>query len=308
MATSSQMPKSILKKPQYPADTTRTREDHNREIALYHANLIQQRKDVELEILNSMELLIDYPLSGPPYTAANPSATDAQSFKQHLRPFQPSDYDALIEERNINEHCGYTLCSKPRAKDGQGGKYRLIGMYGKAKDFKVVERWEVEKWCSEECARRALYVRVQLGEGPAWERGGYSVNVELLDEPKEVVDGIAERLEAMELDGGEMEDRMQNSRDLAVERGDRGLAAKNGLVEFAIKENMEQGPVHPPTLDDGDITGVYFLSQIFPSRHLTNSDFPDRLHTMHLNLEGHTTTFGRSNGGNDSDEDTDWKL
>src|SRR4051794_2183759 len=174
-------PKSILKKPIYPAAKVSSKEDRDREVALYHANLLQHRKDIELEILLSTETLIDYPLATAPFNASNPSAADALQFKILLRHFQPSDYDALILERNINDHCGYTLCPNPKATDGAAGKYRLIGKYGKAKDFKVVEKAEVEKWCSEACAKRALYVRVQLSESPAWERENYGSDVDLLD-------------------------------------------------------------------------------------------------------------------------------
>ncbi len=62
MATPPQ-PKSILKKTPYPA-TSSSKEARDREVALYHANLIQQRKDIELEILLSLETLIDYRRNG----------------------------------------------------------------------------------------------------------------------------------------------------------------------------------------------------------------------------------------------------
>ena len=54
------MPKSILKK--YPVvdravstPISNSQEEHNRETALYHANLLQQRKDVEAVVLTSTE-------------------------------------------------------------------------------------------------------------------------------------------------------------------------------------------------------------------------------------------------------------
>src|SRR6266536_6078284 len=222
-------PKSILKKTPYPA-TSSSKEARDREVALYHANLIQQRKDIELEILLSLETLIDYPLAKFPYDASNPSPSDAKSFKNLLRLFQPSDYDALILERNINDHCGYILCSNTRLKESAGGRYRILGMSGKGKDFRVVETAELEKWCSDACAKRALYVRVQLSESPAWERGAVEtgVNIDLLDEPK-LEGGVAERLQKLDLGGDE--GKKQDAADLALERGDKGLAAKNGLVD-----------------------------------------------------------------------------
>lgn len=289
MATSNTL-KSILKKPTYPATAPRSKEERDREVALYHANLLQHRKDLELEILLSTETLIDYPLASAPYDASNPSAADAQQFKEYLRLFQPSDYDALILERNINEHCGYTLCPNDRATDGAAGKYRLIGKYGKAKDFKVVEKAEVEKWCSEACAKRALYVRVQLSESPAWERESYSADVELLDEPKSEDAVITEGLQRMDLDS---ESKKQDAADLALERGDQGFAAKKGgLIDIEVMEKDVKGTPQPPSLDDDEMS--------------------ERLDSMHLNVEGHTMKFGtsrhRRHHGDDDEEDTDWNL
>jgi hypothetical protein len=292
MATAKQ-PKSILKKT-YPA-TKSSKEDRDHEVALYHANIIQHRKDIELNILLSTETLIDYPLARPPYDASNPSPTDAESFKQLLRPFQPSDYDDLILERNINEKCGYTLCPNHRIKDGGGGKYRIVGTNGKAKDFRVVEKKELEKWCSEACAKRALYVRVQLSESPAWERdaAGSTVNIDLLDEPKSG-GVIVERLEKLSLDDGK-EGKRQVTTDLALERGDKGLAAKNGLVDVKIQEKVVQKPAEAPSLDADDLSG--------------------RLDTMHLTLEGYTPEFGSRRQrrhdeelGAEDDADMDWKI
>lgn len=290
MAT-AQAPKSILKKPTYPATTSKSVRD--REVALYHANLIQHRKDIELEILLSIETLIDYPLSTAPYSAANPSSADAQQFKILLRPFQPSDYDALILERNINDKCGYTLCANKRTTDGAGGKFRLIGKHGKAKDFKVVEKAEVEKWCSEACARRALYVRVQLSESPAWERENYGADFDLLDEPKSLEDVVADGVAKMDLDYSEAENKKQDAADLALERGEKGYAAKKGLVEIAIQENEVNDLPQAPSLDGQDLS--------------------ERLDSMHLNMEGHTIKFGsarhrRHHEEEDDEEDTDWQL
>lgn len=301
MASPTAPPKSILKKTNYPATSsnpttkpaTKAREDRNRELAFYHANVIQHRKEVELDILLSMETLIDYPLSrSPPYSACNPSPTDASSFKTLLRPFQPSDYDDLITERNINEHCGYTLCPKPRVKDVNGGRYRLLGKTGKAKDFRIVERKETEMWCSEECARRALYVKVQLSESPAWEReANENVRIDLLDEPKEGVDGVVEGLEQLHLNaqGAGMG---QDAQDLALERGDISSQARKGLVDVIIQEKDVVGPAQAPTLDEPDLSG--------------------RLDTLHLNLEGHTSTFGsrreRRHDEELEDQDTDWRM
>lgn len=304
MASSTPL-KSILKKPpsSYPAtsSSSTSKADRDREVALYHANLLQQRKDVEFTIVLNMETLIDFPHAGPPHDASNPSPSDARSFKELLRPFQPSDYDALIVERNINELCGYALCPNPRTKESGGGLYRLLGMNGKAKDFKVVKKEELEKWCSEACAKRALYVRVQLSESPAWEReGAQTVNIDLLDEPKSEEDQVVERIGNMHLNNAGDAERRQDSASLALERGETG-AGRSRLMDIRIQENQTQDPAQPPSLDTEELSG--------------------RLDTMHLTMEGHTPSFGSrrqrrhedeygSPGGEDVDVDVDrdWRF
>lgn len=267
MATSKPL-KSILKKSDVPLSRP-TKEDHDREIALYHAQLIQQRKDIELEILLSIERLIDLPLQNS-FTAAEPAPSDVSLFKTLLQHFQTSDYDCLIEERNINEHCGYTLCPNRRFKDGGKG-YRILGKTGRAKDFKVVPKEELEKWCSEDCAKRAMYVKVQLSERPAWERAGSSRMIELLDERKTEAEireaQLTEDLRKLNLSG------TQQNEDLAFERGDRGLAAISGLVDVSITEKEITGAAQSPSLDRNDLDG--------------------RFAEMHLDLEGYIPNLGR---------------
>lgn len=286
-------PTSILKPSSYPATSSyNPREDRNREIALYHANVIQDRKDVELRILLSMETLIDYPLSKQP--AFNPSADDIKTFKELLQPFRPSDFSDLVQERNINDRCGYPLCPLPRKKDGAGGLYRLLGMNGKAKDFKVVRREETEKWCSPACGKRAKYIRVQLWTVPAWERSdGNTVAIDLLDEPRTEEDRVAESMAQMNLG------RARDAANLARERGDQRGIVRNGVGDINIKENeLPRGPVQPPSFGTDELSS--------------------RLDTMHLSLEGYTPSFGTQGANHqerealdfesDGDGDGDWEF
>lgn len=262
--------KSILK-PSTTVTQSRTKEERDREIALYHANLIQNRKDVELQVLYSMEEMIELPLTGG-HDAIDPSPSDVALFKEALRLFTPSDYDALVVERNINDHCGYTLCPRARTREAgvKNGTYRLVGTSGKAADFRVVEKEELEKWCSEDCARRALYVRVQLSERPPWERDTSSVNVQLMDEDKSVEeikqDQLAEDIRRLQIVD------QSGKADLARERGDQGSRTHNGMVEVSIQERSMSGEVTAPSLGDG---------------------LEERLQTMHLEMDGYTPKFGQ---------------
>lgn len=158
-----------------------------REIALYHAHIIQNQKDLELAILGSVELLLDFPTSHSP--ASHPSGTDVIEFKKNLIHFQPSDYDDLIEERNIIHKCGYPLCPLPNKLQPTKAKFRVLN-----KGKRIVETKQLERFCGDDCARRGLWIRVQLNEEPSWlrvgadgqvGRGGAEYKITLLEEEKE---------------------------------------------------------------------------------------------------------------------------
>lgn len=152
--------KSILK--QEPPDPKPTLSDEqkaqaerncrNMSIALHHATRIQHQKDTQAQILANIETLLDYPIVSAPTTS------DA-SFVALVHPFQPSDFDSLVEERRIDGKCGYALCpNAPRSVTmGSSAAWKLKGQ-------------GAEDYCSNNCLRKALYVKSQLSEVPAWER------------------------------------------------------------------------------------------------------------------------------------------
>lgn len=162
---------------------------------------------------------------------------------------------------------------------------------GAANQFKVLTKAEVEKWCSEECARRALYVRVQLSEAPAWERVGVQSDIELRGEPempKSALAEIAEELRRLDL-GDEQEVEVENASerrnaaDLALERGEGGATKVKGLVDVRIMEK--------------DITRM----QTAPSINDVSA-LDGQLENLHLSLEGHVSQFNRD-GRLQRDED-----
>ena len=244
------MPHSILKKSKPPPATgiapsaPRSQEERHREVALYHAQIIQQRKDMEARILASIETLLDLPTS-PSADPAHPSHSDATLVKSSLNPFQPSDYDVLVEERNINELCGYVLCPRRNKKQNTEAKYRILQGSGKGADaLKVVSRQSLERWCSDDCGKRALFIKVQLNEEPPWTRADpNSGEITLLENERQgekhsesetsLVQGI------LNLDVGNAEDQIAESmKALALERGDAGAhRVSHGLGDFTIREN-----------------------------------------------------------------------
>jgi hypothetical protein len=229
------VPKSILKKtrkaPAPPATSKPSaREKRNYELALQHAQLIQQRKDVESAILVAIETLLDF----PPSTSSNatqPSVADSNTVKDLLKPFQPSDYDSLIEERNIDGKCGYCLCPKPHKVEPTKGRFRILRTGGDGgKGMKIVEKAELEKWCSDACAKMALYIRVQLSEVPAWERTGTGAgNIEVLGA------SVSSRVPQSDI-ADDVEELTAGLKQLAVERGQNKGGQGTKVIEPIIRD------------------------------------------------------------------------
>lgn len=166
-------------------------EENPRLLALvhYHANLIQARKDTEALILSNIGDLISLPITVV-QPGCPPSPKDVSMVKSKLRPFQPRDYDDLIVERNIERKCGYVLCPNNRHEEDPGVKFRLLwgekgsGSGGRGREMHIVPKDQLEKWCSEECMEKAMYIRVRLSEKPNWERNE-TVDITLLEEARE---------------------------------------------------------------------------------------------------------------------------
>ncbi|EOA83742.1 hypothetical protein ACJQWK_01092 [Exserohilum turcicum] len=262
-------------------------------IARHHASVLEDRKRVEAEVLQAVMALMDFPTS-PHADARRPTPSDARFFQRAVVPFQPADYDALIEERNIADKCGYALCSRPKKKARSTARKQFVDTDD---GVQIVDRKVLEVWCSDDCAKRALYVKVQLSEEPAWLRqGGYGDKIELMVEnedehrmalplrPKQDTASTADRDEDDDVKAAwaAREDAMA---DLALERGEKsGQVSKvnSDLVQDHIMERQStSAPPQPPSL---------------PSQ---TSD-----HTMAI--EGHVPRLNRKpkdDGSDDEDED-----
>ncbi|KAH8167313.1 hypothetical protein CIB48_g937 [Xylaria polymorpha] len=292
MSKQTSKPKSILKNKGTPTPpSTEQNAPNPREVAIKHARIIHSRREIEDQISDSMIELSKFPISrNAPYDAFNPAPADAESFKNLVRLYQPSDYDDLIEERNANGLCGYALCPNPRSRVSGGGTFKLVN-YGR-KDFNIIPSRELEKWCSQKCAKRAMYVKVQLNETAAWERAGIpSIQIELFEEEQtsavnDNTDHLAKDVENMKIEA--QKKTAQNTRDLALERGDTAENGKTSKrsIKLTIREKSVKAPA-APSLD-------------------TNGQ-------AHLVTEGYRTTFdsksetvsrvGKNSGGEETTPD-----
>lgn len=286
MASETKPPlKGILKKPKTspsPTKPTNTsaaaaaartaqppRQDP-RQTAIQHARILQDRKDTEAQILDNVIALLDFPRDRA-RPASDPDPSDARAFAALVRIFQPGDYDDLAVERNLDgDKCGYALCGNRRRRFPGAGTYKMVNK-GR-RDFDIVETRELEKWCSTECTRRALWVKVQLNETAAWERVGLpDIEIELYPEKKdwegegEAPEGPGDAAPAEEGKSeperlaAEMsrlqlqEDRKaaKDAMDLALERGDDTKTAPRGKVDVVVREKTVTTQAEAPALGDG---------------------------------------------------------
>lgn len=276
MASESKPPlKGILKKPKGSPSATQPSNNTSasakqpskqdpRQIALQHARILQDRKDTEAQILENVITLLDFPRH-PDRPASDPAPTDARAFASLVRIFQPGDYDDLAVERNLDgDKCGYALCPRKRRRYPGAGTYKMVNK-GR-KDFDIVETRELEKWCSTECTRRALWVKVQLNETAAWERVGLpDIEIELYPEKKDEQEGTTdtssakegksepERL-AAEMSRLQLQEDRKAAKDamsLALERGDDARVAPKGKVDVVVREKTVTTQAEAPALADG---------------------------------------------------------
>ncbi|KAH8900067.1 hypothetical protein GQ53DRAFT_758184 [Thozetella sp. PMI_491] len=123
---------------------------------------IQGILKAQQDIFDNSMLLIEFPTGKPPeFTAGHPHPGDAKAFTEKIIHFSPDDYDGLVQERNAEHKCGYVLCGKKNRTYRKGEKV----LVDKNKlSFTVMPGEELAKWCSDDCMRRTLYVKVQLRE------------------------------------------------------------------------------------------------------------------------------------------------
>lgn len=76
---------------------------------------------------------------------------------------QPATYDEIVEERAVQDWCGYPLCGRKPLKDQP--RYRIS-----LSQRKVYDQSELASFCSDECLQKSKYFRMQLSEDPVWVR------------------------------------------------------------------------------------------------------------------------------------------
>lgn len=301
--------KSILKQPsETPQAATSTEDDdaakaeaeaaaqkkRHFDIAIKHALLIDHQRKTQDQVLNHIELMLDFPRSSEPTTQ------DATQFLQLVSIFQPSNFDELVEERRIDRKCGYPLCSdEPR------------GLH-----LKDSETWKLKKgaadWCSNECMRKGFYIKAQLGEVPAWERvPGLQAPVVLHEDDRHLTPTLA--ADSDEAKTRHVQQRVAERTELAMERGEQtaSLRPDQVMTDFIVEKMPSAKP--PQTASKVKFASATAIEGYEPRIDMsTTSDVhPAAEVAAMLNIPSATAPVKDAEDSDDTepedDEDQQWK-
>ncbi|KAK0701695.1 hypothetical protein B0T26DRAFT_757691 [Lasiosphaeria miniovina] len=251
-------------------------------LAVIHeqARWLQQLRDEEIRpavLVETFERLSQFPVDASA-SATRPSASDAGEFVAAVEGFLPSEYADLIEERNCLGKCGYALC--PRPKRAYIGEFKIM-----ASGIARVD--DLNKWCSDDCAARALSIKVQLDNPTYLRKNGQTIaKIELREEkngekePTSLASANDQELAQAEASSGRQAARAAAA--LSVERGDAGRPPRPGtMFNLTIREKITVSPAQPPDHEQ-----------------LVAED-----RDTHLRIEGHRIKFGTNKVDEESDDD-----
>jgi RNA polymerase II-associated protein 2 len=215
--------------------------DRFRETAIRHARIIEDQKRVKAQVADLVLECFDLP-SQQGTSPSDPMPKDLKTFTAALSLFQPNDFDELVSERNIDDRCGYALCPNPNQKARHNGLKVWNGKGGGG--FKLVDRAELERWCSKECRHRGEFARAQLSTEAAWVRDVTETKVTLLDDMQRNDDIVAaiKDLSIAEPAKDELEAKLK---ELSLERGDEGKPVTTSID--IVEKDRDDAVAEPPS-------------------------------------------------------------
>lgn len=90
--------------------------------------------------------------------------TSAHTLQRASTYLQTKTYEEVIEERVVQDWCGYPLCDDtPKAQELQKFKISLSRR-------KVYDQSELANYCSDACYHKSKYYALQLSNEPVWYR------------------------------------------------------------------------------------------------------------------------------------------
>lgn len=154
-------PKPALKKKRPPTSTNNNNNNNNAKEKVMKES-VQHRARMQQLVFSWQEKIFSIPKA--------PSSL----LRQAATILQPQTYDEIVEERAVQDWCGYPLCDNTPQKDQP--RYHIS-----LSRRKVFDQSELASFCSEACLQRSKYFRMQLSEDPVWVRDMQAVpNVHII--------------------------------------------------------------------------------------------------------------------------------
>ncbi|CDH56433.1 hypothetical protein RO3G_09153 [Lichtheimia corymbifera JMRC:FSU:9682] len=156
-------PKPALKKKRPPTSTTTTNNNAKEKVM---KESVQHRARMQQLVFSWQEKIFSIP------------KVPSSLLRQAATILQPQTYDEIVEERAVQDWCGYPLCGNTPQKDQP--RYHIS-----LSRRKVFDQSELASFCSEACLQRSKYFRMQLSEDPVWIRDMQAVpkvHIILLDQ------------------------------------------------------------------------------------------------------------------------------
>lgn len=171
----------------------------------------------------------------------------------------PSDFEEVIDERNISHTCGYPLCSK--IPTNNQGKYKIDF---KSSHFSIIHPY-LTKFCSKEHAQSATFYQKQLSDESVFLRKDvcylpygkckYERQIALLEELQQMAATSNMSLDDVIVDFANMSFRGNNSTSSSGVEKNVGVGESNyidGLSEQmkAFDFSIEERDPSKPSMDD----------------------------------------------------------
>ncbi|CAM0138275.1 unnamed protein product [Umbelopsis sp. WA50703] len=115
---------------------------------------------------------------------------DKNTMIEAAKYLQPNGYEEVVEERNLEDWCGYPLCANTRKK--VTSKYKIS-----LSERKVFDQTELASYCSIDCLQRSKFYIGQLSDIPLWSREAATANVEVIAMDEDISQAIARSTSAL---------------------------------------------------------------------------------------------------------------
>ncbi|KAK4517120.1 uncharacterized protein ATC70_000450 [Mucor velutinosus] len=169
--------------------------------------------------------------------------TSVHTLQRAATYLQPKTYEEVVEERVVQEWCGYPLCDDaPKLQQVQKFKISLSRR-------KVYDQTELANYCSDACYHKSKYYTLQLSDEPVWYRDlNQTPTTHIVSKEDDFQTAVQQEKKKIQVQKSSEEVREEYVQHLL------GSVPKDTDGKFQI---IEKSTVAPPTAPLNTQAGVY---------------------------------------------------